>query len=128
MKSMFKNVERFSAVIGGDTVCEGNISSPGSVRIDGILRGDISTSATVYIGVDGRVVGNITAIRVILMGRVDGRIDAEERIELSGTGSIYGDVVSANFVVAEGATINGSCIVSDKRLESAVQHELTAVA
>ena len=123
--NLFKNTEHFSAVVGGDTVCEGNISSPGSIRVDGILKGDVNTSASVYIGPEGRVVGNINALRVILMGRVDGRITAEERIELSGTGSIFGDVVSANFVVAEGATISGSCVVAEKRIES---RELSVVA
>lgn len=117
MKNAFKAMERFSAVIGSDTVCEGNLSSPGAVKVDGILKGNIITSASVYIGESGRVVGNISAIRVYLQGRVDGRIMAEDRVELAGSGCIAGDVVAANFVVCEGATINGSCIVAEQRVK-----------
>ena len=51
----------------------------------------------------------ITAKEVAVEGRIDGNVEAGDRIELKPTGVVTGDIVAARMTMAEGASINGHC-------------------
>lgn len=109
-----------STLIGSDAVISGNISLKHSIRIDGQVRGEVSSGETVTIGTTGAVEGNITAGDVVVGGRVKGSITAGGKTTLEETSVLNGDLRTTRLVVHEGAVFNGNSDMSGDRREGHV--------
>jgi cytoskeletal protein CcmA (bactofilin family) len=108
-----KKVSEISAevetIIGKDTHFKGNITAKGSIRVDGQLDGEVTTSSDVVVGVAGDVTVQIKARNVTVAGKVTGNIDAVEKLELLPTAKLCGDIKVGMLIVGEGAVFKGSC-------------------
>ncbi len=78
-----------------------------SVRIDGIMRGELSSTETVTVGPNGGVEGDITAADVVIGGKVTGRVICQGKVILEETAVLSGDLRTVRLVVVEGAIFNG---------------------
>lgn len=111
--------EKFDTILGPQTEVTGDIRVSESIRIDGRLAGNVSTDAgghvTVVVGAHGVVVGNVTARRVAVAGRVQGSIDALEEVELHSGSVVEGDVTCASISIAHGAQVMGRMTASHER-------------
>jgi Protein of unknown function, DUF583. len=104
-----KKVEAvIETIIGKNTVIEGKITLPSSLRIDGKIIGDIDCSGDVYIGKDAHVGPKILAKNVIIAGYVEGEITAKGQVRIESTGNVEGTLVSAGLVIEEGGIFNGT--------------------
>ena len=98
MANLGKSLTIKGDVIGDeDTVIEGRVEG----RVD--LKNHHLT-----VGPNGFVAGEIGAKRVTIIGRVTGNVAALERVEITETGRLEGDVVSPKLLLQEGAQLNGS--------------------
>jgi cytoskeletal protein CcmA (bactofilin family) len=61
---------------------------------------------------NGRIRGNIDARHVILHGRVEGDIQASDRLELFRSGSVEGEVSTARISIEDGALFKGKLDIS----------------
>lgn len=97
---------------GGDTlvaanaVWEGKLRSEGDVRVEGVVQGEVVTTATLVIAEQARVMGTIHARNVLIGGEVEGDVFCEERLEVLPGGSARGQINSGILVVHEGAYID----------------------
>ena len=69
------------------------------------------------IGNEGVVQGPVTAQVVRVSGRVQGSIQATERIEVAPSGSVEGDMAAPRVVIAEGAFFKGRVEMKGERAE-----------
>lgn len=100
-------VERVTSVLGPGIIWKGNLRGSGGVRIEGAFEGDITLRGLVVVGETGRVVCNtLHANTVIVAGTVNGSITAE-KLEIRGTGRVWGDVVVVSLSTEEGAFLRG---------------------
>ena len=100
-------VERVDSVLGAGITWQGAISGSGGVRIDGAFDGDIHLRGLVVIGEQGRVTcKQIRAATVVVAGSVKGDITAQ-RVEITRSGRVWGDVVTTSFSTEEGAFLRG---------------------
>jgi cytoskeletal protein CcmA (bactofilin family) len=100
-------VERVDSVLGPGIAWQGAISGSGGVRIDGAFDGDIHLRGLVVIGEQGRVTcKQIHAATVVVAGSVRGDITAQ-RVEITRSGRVWGDVVTTSFSTEEGAFLRG---------------------
>lgn len=67
------------------------------------------------IGKSGRLDGEIHAQRVLISGRVKGRIEAE-RLEIVAGGEVEGNVVTVDLVIEPGGRFNGSSEIRAEEL------------
>ena len=70
------------------------------------------------VGEHGVVRGDITAIEILVAGTVYGNLKAEERIELTETGRVLGDLVTKTLVIVGGASFKGNStmeVMEEKR-------------
>lgn len=104
-----KQVTKVDTLIGSATNMSGNINASGTVRIDGIYTGDITTDSDVIIGQEGMVKGNITSDTVSISGTVEGNINSENLIEVLATGKLFGDIQTQKLSISNGAVFNGKC-------------------
>ena len=97
-------------LIGEGFLIEGNITSPSSTRLDGTVKGNISSKGSLIIGEKGIVSGEVSAVEVVVHGRVEGNVESEKLIIKNG-GMVSGDVHSKSFIIEEGGIYNGKCLM-----------------
>jgi len=95
------------SVFTADMEIKGNITTKGSIQIDGKIEGDIACGRDITLGKVGAIKGNISVSSMTIEGAVDGNITARDRIELKATARINGDMKAKRFCAAEGVTLAG---------------------
>jgi cytoskeletal protein CcmA (bactofilin family) len=90
-------------------VLKGEISGSEDLWVDGTVEGTLRFSgARVVLGPSGNVRGDVEAREVVIEGRLQGNLRAEERVEITRTGVVTGDAVARRIHVEEGAVFNGA--------------------
>ncbi|MEE8433569.1 MAG: polymer-forming cytoskeletal protein [bacterium] len=105
-------------LLGTDTRFEGAIRFTGTLRIDGIVVGDIlsepGSGSVLVVNKRAVVNGNIVSDSVLVSGRVEGNINALERVEIFRAGFLKGDVRTADIMIEGGAEFEGYCHMQDR--------------
>jgi len=97
------------ATIGRSLVIKGEVSGSESLYIDGRIEGTLNLADNrVTIGRNGSVAANITAREVVIMGKVQGNIQCQDRLDIRNEGTLTGDVVTQRISVEDGAVLKGS--------------------
>jgi cytoskeletal protein CcmA (bactofilin family) len=99
---------KLEALIGPNTEIEGDIRTNASIRIDGKIKGGIFAESVV-IGESGTVLGDVSANRVTIGGKVKGNISSSMMLELLSSGQIIGDIKTSKLTIADGACFEGNC-------------------
>lgn len=100
---------KIGTIIGKGTVIGGDFTAPKSVRMDGVIEGNVKVGGEIVIGASGRVDGNIEAASIIIGGEVNGNVAASERIELTATARLIGNIKTSIVVIDEKAVFQGGC-------------------
>ncbi len=98
-----------ATVISKGVKIEGKLSCSGSIRLDGEVKGDITSQSAVIIGENGKVNGQINAENITIGGQVTGTVRAKEKLVLDAKANLQGDVFSKVLSVESGAVFNGNC-------------------
>ncbi len=101
---------KLEALVGPNSEFRGDITTQGTFRIDGVFCGNIAAD-WVILGASGSINGDITARSVIIGGKVDGNVNAEELVEIKHTGQVTGDISTRKLSVAEGGVFEGRSLV-----------------
>ncbi len=76
------------------------------------MKGNISSSGgTVVVGEKGVVNAEISVNVAVVMGEVNGSIEAKERIEVYPPGRLSGDIQSPIVSIEPGGIFNGNCVM-----------------
>jgi len=102
-------------LIGTGTVLEGKIKTPGSIRIDGRIVGEVVVAQSIAVGPSGDVEGTITAKNITIGGKIKGTVLAQEKLVLESRASVRGDIRAAKLVIDEGAVFDGKCVMSEAK-------------
>lgn len=110
---MFKSSKKVDpnstdTLIGENSVFEGKIKSEASIRIEGQIQGNVESSGDVIVGVHGVVKSNITARNAVLAGTVHGNVTVTDKLTITSTGKLYGNIGAQSFVIEEGGVFQGS--------------------
>lgn len=106
---MDKSQKGLYTILGEGTVCEGTLTVPHSVRIDGSFKGKIETNEVITIGQNGVVEADIIAKSAIIGGKVIGNVIVDDRVELESKSSLIGDLKARDLIINEGAIFHGNC-------------------
>ncbi len=107
-------VERVTSVLGPGILWKGNLRGTGGIRIEGTFEGDITLRGLVVVGETGKVVcQTLQANTVIVAGTVTGNITAE-KLEIRGTGRVWGDVIISALATEEGGFLRGQVRMEEK--------------
>jgi cytoskeletal protein CcmA (bactofilin family) len=97
------------ATIGKSVVVKGELSGSEDLYVDGEVEGSVVLRGqTLTVGPNGRVRANVEARNVVVHGRVDGDVQASERVELRKTASLAGDISTARISIEDGAFFKGT--------------------
>ena len=95
--------------IGVGTTIIGDVQSKGDIRIDGTLKGSVSTSGKVVLGKDGVIEGDVACNSADISGVLKAKITASQLLSLKATAKLTGDIVTNKLSIEPGATFTGSC-------------------
>jgi cytoskeletal protein CcmA (bactofilin family) len=115
------------ANIGRSLVIKGEVTGAESLFIDGRVEGSISfPDNRVTVGRNGNVAANIIAKEVVIMGKVQGNVECEDRLDIRSEGLLTGDVITHRISVEEGAILKGGVEVrnpekKDQKTQAQVQ-------
>lgn len=87
---------------------KGDISGGEDIYIDGDVQGTIQLSGQVVtVGAHGTVNAEVQARDLVIHGKLKGNARAQDRIEVTRSGSVLGDLAMARISIQDGAFIQG---------------------
>lgn len=109
-----KNTEKLESFIGANSVFKGDIETKGTLRIDGTMEGNVNAD-WVILGEKASLKGDIKARGIIVGGKAEGNLIADEIVEIKAKGQISGDISTNKFTIVEGGIFDGrSSMQKDK--------------
>lgn len=96
-------------IIGHGTVIKGDLKVEGSIRMDGILNGNITVSEALIIGKSGEITGEVRTKDTLVGGKIEGNLIVEERAEFQSGSKLKGDLKCKSLVIEEGVVFDGTC-------------------
>lgn len=109
MKKADRESVKISSIIGEGTVIEGDYSAKGAVRMDGCINGNVQVTGVLIMGAAGKITGDVTAAGAVIGGELIGNLDAENKVELTGSAKVIGDIRTNAIVIDENAVFQGRC-------------------
>jgi cytoskeletal protein CcmA (bactofilin family) len=111
------------ATIGRSLFIKGEVTGSESLFIDGRVEGSINfPDNRVTVGRNGNVAANITAKEVVIMGKVQGNVSCEDRLDIRSEGVLAGDVITHRISVEEGAILKGGVEVRNPEKKDQKAH------
>ena len=105
---------QIETMIGEKTKIKGDLKFTGGLHIDGEVDGSVEASnsdgATVHLSESSLVKGQLKAPIVIVNGRIEGDIHANERVELHEKARVSGNIHYKSIEMRLGAEVNGQLV------------------
>jgi cytoskeletal protein CcmA (bactofilin family) len=109
------------AVLGKSVVFKGQIQSREDLIIEGEVEGTIEMiEHRLTIAADGDVRANVTAREIEVLGSIEGKLEAADKVYIRKGAKFVGDVHSAGIVIEDGGYIKGSIDLSQKLPETGI--------
>jgi len=100
-------MEKLKSFLGDSSELKGDLSSGGILRLDGIVVGTIRAEE-VILSETASIEGEISAGKIIVVGKVTGTLRAEDVVEIREKGYVNGKIVTKRLVMVSGGKFNGS--------------------
>jgi cytoskeletal protein CcmA (bactofilin family) len=98
-----------TTIIGKSVAIKGEVSCDEDLYIDGQVEGTIDPRGHhLTIGPNGRVKADVAARAVVVQGRLEGNIQASDRVDLKQSATVVGDIVTQRISIDEGVSFRGS--------------------
>lgn len=101
------------SALGSGTVIEGTFRFDSPVCVEGTLSGEVFSTSALIVGEGASVTGKITVGSLIVLGKVEGSVEAEELVEIRNTGSLDADIITKRIAIEDGGRYNGRCTLSE---------------
>ncbi|MEJ2095705.1 MAG: polymer-forming cytoskeletal protein [Deltaproteobacteria bacterium] len=109
-----------STLLGRDAAFEGNLDFRGAVRLDGKLKGKISSAGgTLIVGEKAMIEADICVDTLIIKGRIHGTVEARKGIEAYPPAHITGNIQAPVISINSGVVFNGTCTMENPTEETA---------
>lgn len=98
-----------SATIGKAVMIKGQIFSREDLIIDGEMEGAVEAQDhRVTIGPNGKVHAGVKAREIVVLGAINGNVEATDKIDIRKDAKLIGDIKTARIVIEDGAYFKGS--------------------
>ncbi|AIQ39526.1 polymer-forming cytoskeletal protein [Paenibacillus sp. FSL R7-0297] len=102
------------SLIGHGGTLEGKVHCDTNLRIEGNFSGEILCQGTVTIGEQGTVHSSIKAQEIIIAGKVYGNVTADQKLIMTETGQLHGNIAAGALSIMEGSVLNGSVAMAEQ--------------
>ena len=116
-----KPQNRIDSLIGATTRIEGNVLFSGGLRVDGMVRGNVSAMpdqpGTLVLSEHARIDGEVQVAHLVVNGTINGPVHALETLELQAGARVKGDVHYKSIEMQQGAVVEGRLVHYDGAAE-----------
>lgn len=98
-------------VVGPSVHVEGDFSSEGNILVKGSVAGNVKTSKLLTVQEGARISANVRAGDASIAGEINGNVTADNKVELSSTARVLGDIVCKVLAVEAGALVHGKIMM-----------------
>lgn len=120
---MGKNYDQEISILSHGLKFDGKLSSEGNVRIDGDFTGDIIINGNLTLGEKSIVKANIRATNITISGKIDGTVEASEKVILESTSRLVGDIKAKILVINEGSVFDGKSKMNGAKSDYVSKYE-----
>jgi cytoskeletal protein CcmA (bactofilin family) len=96
------------------TIITGDINSKADFRLDGILKGNYTSSGKLVIGPSGEVQGDITCKNLDIEGKFTGKLQIAELLSVKSKAVIKGEVQTNKLAIEPGAIFEATCAMKSQ--------------
>ena len=125
-----KPQNRIDSLIGSTTRIEGNVFFSGGLRVDGMIRGNVSAlpdqPGTLVVSEHARIDGEVEASHIVVNGTINGPLNATETLELQAGSRVKGDVHYKSIEMLQGAVVEGRLVHRGSSEAKSVELKLAA--
>ena len=100
-------VGEINTLLGRGSEFEGKLTFEGTVRIDGLLSGEVFSDDVLVVGEGATVKAEIDVGEIIIQGTVIGNIRAKRAIEIHAPGRVKGDLTTPSLQIDKGVMFEG---------------------
>src|SRR3954470_20597298 len=102
-------VQSGSATIGKAVMVKGQIFSREDLVIDGEVEGSVDVQEhRLTVGPNGKVVAGIKAREIVVLGSIQGNVEATDKINIRKDAKLVGDIKAGRIEIEDGAYFKGS--------------------
>ena len=95
--------------ISSGTVITGDIVAKGGFRVEGTIKGTVTTAGKVVISKGGFIDGTLSCQSADFEGKFSGKLIVAETLTLRTSAHIEGEVTAGKLAIEPGATFNATC-------------------
>lgn len=103
---MFQKGEKLESFIGQNTHFKGEISTKGTLRIDGNVEGNVQADGLI-VGDKAYIKGNANVVSIVIGGTVEGNVFAKGLVDVKKKGRVKGDIATSKLTVVDGGIVDG---------------------
>jgi len=108
------------AQIGKSVVIKGDLSGSEDLYVDGQVEGSISLkNNSLTVGPHGQIKASVEAKGLIVQGKLEGNVQASDRVELRKTAVVTGDISTQRISIEEGAYLKGKIDIQGRAEKAA---------
>jgi cytoskeletal protein CcmA (bactofilin family) len=112
-----KAVNEIVSFLGEGAEIVGEISFANELQVNGCIKGKVRSEAALVIGPSGKVDAEVNVRKISINGEFRGIIRASDRVEIHKEGRVFGDIYSPCLIIEAGATFEGRCNMSEKKIQ-----------
>ena len=101
-----KETDKLESFLGMNSSFKGELNVRGTLRVDCTVEGQLDAD-NVILSESAEVKGEIKAKKIIIGGKVDGNVRAQELVEIKSKGRVFGDIFTPKLAIIEGGELNG---------------------
>ncbi len=101
-----KETDKLESVLGSNSNFKGELNVKGTLRVDGTVDGQLEADH-VILSESAMVKGTIKARKIIIGGKMEGNVSAQELVEIKSKGEVQGDIFTRKLAIIEGGEVNG---------------------
>ncbi len=118
--------DRLNRIVEGTSI-QGEINADSNLRIDGTVKGQVTTKGRLVIGVNGKIEGDIICQNADIEGQIQGTIKVGELLSLKATAKLDGEMVTKKLHIEPGAEFSGTCVMGNGKTSKLNKLDKTSV-
>jgi cytoskeletal protein CcmA (bactofilin family) len=111
----------FDTILSQDIDFSGTVHFEKPLLIRGRVAGEIIAGSLLVVDENAIVDADITAPQVLIRGAVKGNVNASERVYITLTGKLLGNITTAEICFESGSLFNGRCTMTAAAPKSGAQ-------
>lgn len=109
----------FTNYVSAGLRIKGEVSGNEDLLVDGSIEGSIRLQdRKLTVGLGGKVTADVVARQVVVYGSSEGKVCAEDRIEIKKDSSVVGELKTTRILIEDGAYFRGSIEIQRKAAET----------